>query len=404
MAASLRHLALFCLLAACSSDDRATGPRGSDDEDAPSDEASAEGRPDARAPSSSDASVRRDGGDAARPPTMMPTDPGGCASVSSRAEARLMPVDIVWAIDTSGSMAASFPAIQAALNTFSTKVNEAGIDAHIVLLAGAGLCVPAPLGSGTCGLGIGGGPGGGGLLPQGPAPDTKEPNFLHLDVPFGANEGMPVILNSYGNYKRMLRPDAHTHLVLTEDGAPLTSPDAVVEQIEGRGNNAWSPALAPESWTFHGVVCKNGLSGGACLLAFLTPDTTLALVERSGGIASDLALAGSAMDPFAELLNELAERVIVGAELSCDYDIPPVPRGEVFDRNLVNVSVSSAVSDPRTLPQAKSGACADNQAWAYDDDVDPKKIVLCPAACDALRAEEEAKLDVQFGCETISVI
>jgi hypothetical protein len=400
----LRLLVLFTLLAACSSDDRPTAPRGSDDEDSRTDEEGAEARPDARTPARTDASVRRDGGDAARPPTSTPTDPAGCASVSSQAEARLMPVDIVWAIDTSGSMAASFPAIQAALNTFSTKVNEAGIDAHIVLLAGSGLCVPAPLGSGMCGLGIGGGPGGGGLLPQGSAPDTKEPNFLHLDVPFGANEGMPVILNSYNNYKRMLRSDAHTHLVLTEDGAPLTSADAVVEQIEGRGANAWMPALAPESWTFHGVVCKNGLSGGACLLAFLTPETTLQLVERSGGIAADLALAGSAMDPFGELLNQLAERVIVGAELSCDYDIPPVPQGEVFDRNLVNVSVSSAASAARTLPQAKSGACADNQAWSYDDDADPKKIVLCPAACDALRAEQDAKLEVQFGCETITVI
>lgn len=395
----LLPLLVLCSLAACSSDDKGSGQpidRPSDEE--PEDDEQAEERPDARAPTN-DGSTRRDAGDASRP---VPTNPGeeGCASVGSTAEARLLPVDIVWAIDTSGSMAASFPAIQQALTAFSTRVSEAGIDAHIVLLAGAGLCVPAPVGSGMCGVGLGGGPGiPGGILMPGRAPDTKDPGFLHLDVPFGYSEGMPVILDNYTYYRDMLRADARTHLVLTEDGAPPMSADAVVQQIEGGG---WDPGLAPDSWAFHGVVCKNGIGGGACLLAVVPPTTTLELVERSGGIAADLSQAGSAMDPFTGLLDELAARVIVGAELSCEYDIPPVPAGETFDRNRVNVVVTG--TEELKLPQAKSGACADHQAWSYDDDEDPKKIILCPAACDAVRVLPEAELDVQFGCETITVI
>jgi hypothetical protein len=388
---------LLLLLAAC-----ATDKPGLRDE--PTDRDAAV-RPDGKV-ATTDAGMRRDAGDATPPTVNTPpaNDRDSCASVASRAEARLLPVDIVWAIDTSGSMAASFPAIQQALTSFSQRVSDAGIDAHIVLLAGASLCVPAPVGSGMCGLGLGGPGGPGGLVEPGPAPDSKPPGFLHLDVPFGYGQGMPVILDNYPYYRELLRSDARTHLVLTEDGAPGASADAVVERIEGRGAQAWSPGLAPDSWNFHGVVCKNGVGGGACLLAVIPPATTLQLVERSGGIAADLSLAGSAMDPFTELLDELAARVIVGAELSCEYDIPAVPNGQTFDRNLVNVSVTSTQAASRTLPQAKSDGCANNQAWAYDNDEDPKKIILCPAACDTLRAQADAALDVQFGCQTVVLL
>ncbi len=389
MGLRLCYFALLPLLVACSSSDK------------PADEGAAPGdveeRVDARAPSSSDASSRRDAGDAARPTTTTPpsTDGEGCASVSARAEAKLLPVDIVWAIDTSGSMTASFPAIQQALTSFSQQVSEAGIDAHIVLLAGAGLCVPAPLGSGTCGVGLGGGIGlPGGLVMPGTAPDTKQPNFLHLDVSFGYTQGVPQLLGNYEFYKNMLRAGARTHLVVTEDGPSPLGADDVIAQVQG---GSWQPGLAPDSWSFHGVVCQG--VGAACLLSLAPPVTTLELIERTGGIAGDLALAGGAMDPFSKLLDELAARVIVGAELSCEYDIPAVPQGETFDRNKVNVATGT-----KTLPQAKSGACGDNQAWSYDDDANPAKIVLCPSACDAVRAEADAKLDVQFGCQTVTLI
>lgn len=404
----LASLTLLALLCSCSGNDRGSEPGAGDDEAALERDAGA--RSDARTTSTDGATARRDAGDSGgRTPSDPSVPADGCASVASRAEPKLLPVDIVWAIDTSGSMAASFPAIQQALTSFSQKVSQAGIDAHIVLLAGAGLCVPEPVGSGMCGLGLGGGPGiPGGLVMPGSAPDSRAPGLLHLDVPFGYGEGMSVILDNYPYYRDMLRADARTHLVLTEDGAPTMSADAVVDHIEGRAaataGPAWDPGLSPGSWAFHGVVCKNGVGGGACLLAVLTPTTTLELVQRSGGIAADLAQAGGAMDPFAALLDELATRVIVGAELSCEYDIPPVPPGQSFDRNLVNVSVTSAQSAARTLPQAAAGACDDHDAWSYDRDDEPTKIILCPAACSALRSAPEATLDVQFGCETITVI
>ncbi len=328
-----------------------------------------------------------------------------CGGLSVEAEAVLLPTDVVWAIDTSGSMTASFPAIQQALNDFSTKVVNAGIDAHIVLLAGAapalggatGLCVPPPLGSGSCGPA--------GTL-GGSAPDSNEPTFLHLDVGFGANQGMGVLLDNHASYAHMLRPGARTQLVLTEDGVPPMTAQAVIDHIEGRASATltppWNPPLQPGDWVFNGVICSSG-GTSTCLLALLPPTTTLELIDQSGGLLSNLDDASNPAtpDPFAELLDELAEAVIVGARLGCEYAIPPPPAGETLDPSLVNVRFTGGDQSETTFPRLADGLeCADNEAWTYDDPASPTQVLLCPAACGRASADIAARIDVTFGCET----
>lgn len=328
-----------------------------------------------------------------------------CAGVSAKAEPKLMPTDVVWAIDTSGSMAFTFEAIQNALGSFSRKVVEAGIDAHIVLLAGAtggrlsttGLCVPMPLGSGQCGAGSSAGHA---------AQDTKEPTFLHLDTPIAANEGMGVLLDSYPAFKHMLRAGARTHLVMTEDGAPPMSANAVADHIQGIASAtsmpAWMPGLAAGSWVWSGVVCPDGLALGSCILSSGPPATTLQLISTTGGVLADLNTVGQqGFDPFAELLDKLATKVVVEAKLGCSYDIPPAPAGMTFDAGQVNVVYTDGNSHPNIIGRAPDGrACEQREAWQYDDPNKPTKVVLCPAACSRVQADPHARLDVKFGCET----
>jgi hypothetical protein len=384
----------LCLVAACAGDDRAAPDSG-----LPTGAPGATQGPFDAGPAFTDAAF---GG---LPPTGS-SDAGGvggaCAAISAEATARLLPVDIVWAIDTSGSMFGSFPAIQQALGSFSARMDGAGIDAHIVLLAGADLCVPAPLGSGQCGVGGGGlgGIGGNLGLPPGTAPDSNLPRFLHLDVPFGYSAGMGVLLDQHTNYRQMLRGGARTHLVLTEDGVPPMSPQAVIDHVEGRAgataSGPWSPGLTPGSWVFSGVVCANGPTGASCLTTFGIPTTTLSLIDSTGGVLGDLGAGG---DQFAKLLDELATQVIVGAELSCDYAIPPSPAGQAFDRDRVNVAFAPSAGARQLIPRA-SGECGSADAWTYDDPNAPTKITLCPAACQRVRAVPGATMAVEFGCQT----
>jgi hypothetical protein len=328
-----------------------------------------------------------------------------CAGVSARAEAELLPTDVIWAIDTSGSMNASFPAIQQALTTFSDKVVAAGLDAHIILLAGAGgglsatqgLCVPAPLGSGNCGPAASAG---------GSAVDSNEPGFLHLDLPFGATAGMATLLDNHAGYKHLLRPNARTQLVLTEDGAPPMTAAAVTEHVEGRTSAtttpAWSPGLMPGGYQWNGVICKDGTGTGTCLFAFGLPQTTLDLIQQSMGLVGNLDDAGKAgaPDPFAALLDKLAETVIVGARVSCDYAIPAAPPGQSFDRTRVNVVYTSGATT-QVIPRAPEGVeCMSDQAWKYDDELSPTRVVLCPEACTLVQGDAGAQVSVRFGCET----
>lgn len=321
-----------------------------------------------------------------------------CAGLQERAEARLLPSDVIWAIDTSGSMTASFPSIQQALNDFSARVIAAGVDARIILLAGSGLCVPVPLGSGQCGPSTG--------VVGAPALDTREPEFLHLDIPFGWSQGMSVILDNHGLYQHLLRPDSHVQFVLTEDGPPPMLAADVTDRIEGRGLNPWDPPLAPGSWTFNGIVCVNGIGVSTCLISMAVPTTTLELIQNTSGIVADLDLAGQAgADPFAELLDKLATAVIVGASISCEYTIPPAPPGETFDRERVNVVYTNGQGVQVTYPMVPAHVgCGANQGWKYDDEAQPSKVVLCPAACEVVQQDLEAQISVEFGCETLVLL
>jgi hypothetical protein len=122
------------------------------------------------------------------------------------------------------------------------------------------------------------------------------------------------------------------------------------------------------------------------------------------GLLGNLDDAGKAgaTDPFAALLDKLAEAVIVGAKVSCDYAIPAAPQGQSFDRERVNVVYSSGTQS-QVLPRTAAGVdCkAGDLAWMFDDATTPERVVLCPAACTLAQGDAAAQIDVKFGCETV---
>ena len=50
-----------------------------------------------------------------------------------------------------------------------------------------------------------------------------------------------------------------------------------------------------------------------------------------------------------------------------------------------------------TLPQ--DPACK-GEGWKYDDPANPKHIVLCPASCDGIKTDLNAKVQILLGCQT----
>ena len=90
-----------------------------------------------------------------------PAGDAPCQAVSEEAKTSLQPADIIWAVDTSGSMIDEAAAVQNSINAFSQQIVASGIDVHVVmtrrlsdlrfgLSASPAICVAPPLGTGQC--------------------------------------------------------------------------------------------------------------------------------------------------------------------------------------------------------------------------------------------------------------
>jgi hypothetical protein len=100
---------------------------------------------------------------------------------------------------------------------------------------------------------------------------------------------------------------------------------------------------------------------------------------------------------FATALSEgLAE--IAGQIGSCEFILPPDPAGKKLDPTRVNVLYTHADGSETSIPQDQTGMCA--SGWQYDNPDKPTKITLCGSDCDAVKADQSAKIDVIFGCTT----
>lgn len=106
--------------------------------------------------------------------------------------------------------------------------------------------------------------------------------------------------------------------------------------------------------------------------------------------------AGASVDLEARFLDALLR--IVAKPLSCEVELPQAaPDGQTLDFEKVRVRFTAASSGTVTeYPRIDSVvSCGANQAWYYDDPQDPKQIVFCNTACQALGAGD---LSVELGC------
>ena len=124
-----------------------------------------------------------------------------------------------------------------------------------------------------------------------------------------------------------------------------------------------------------------------------------------------LAEAGGTMKSYfiddgatatADLLAAL--NAIRGMALSCDFPMPTATdMGTSIDPERVNVTyTASATAMETTFTKVMSAAeCGTSAAWYYDNNTAPTRVFLCPAACDTVKADADAKLDILVGCKTI---
>jgi hypothetical protein len=86
---------------------------------------------------------------------------------------------------------------------------------------------------------------------------------------------------------------------------------------------------------------------------------------------------------------------ISGLTLSCAYDIPAPPSGQVLDPNRVNVLFTPRDGQAELIAKSPSGSCSDG--WQYSED--GSQVLLCGGTCDRVKSSD-GSLALQFGCAT----
>ena len=191
-------------------------------------------------------------------------------------------------------------------------------------------------------------------------------------------------------------------VILATDGDP-TECDVTISHIEAIA--AAGVSGSPKILTFViGVgaslgnmngIAKSGASDcamGTCSGATCDPSgkNYACLVDTGGDVNSQ----------FLAALNKIR-----GTLLGCTYLIPPPPAGKTLDFAQVNVQYTPGNGGAKeTLVYVTSqAACASTtkDAWYYDNAAAPTQIIFCDATCTKIKADTNAKVDVQLGCSTV---
>ncbi|MDC3954722.1 vWA domain-containing protein [Polyangium jinanense] len=323
-------------------------------------------------------------------------DADTCASVSSEATAGKQPADIIIAVDTSGSMDEEIAEVQANLNKFAQLITASGIDVHVVMIADATMCIPAPLGSGSCN-----------------GMDEKLPGYRHVVQTVASTDAFQQILNTYPQWKDVLRPNAvKTIAVVSDDDSDMSATNfknqmiALDPTFSGFKFDAivsfTSGDLCPLECGFFACPncanpCCNKVSPVCEPLSAAEGKVYKELVQQTGGVIGDLCTQN-----FDPVFNSMATAVVSEVKISCDYPIPVPPDGTTIDPTKVNVVYTNSNGTKTTIYNVPTGQadCGNTGGWYYDVPGAPTKITMCQNTCAALQGDAGGKVEVLFGCET----
>lgn len=333
--------------------------------------------------------------DIERPDTGPRVDAGPCRAVSAESTIEPIPVDIIIAIDNSGSMSEEAAEVRANINTFAEIIAASGLDYRVVLIstpAGSrGVCVPPPLGSG--------------------APDCisgPDGRLLALHVTVASRNAPDIVLAQYPMYRDFLRPEAAKVFIwITDDESNAYTADSFRTALA---------ALDPPGMFDRSI--HNAIVG-------YYGDTAATWGTSSAGSCGSLARVGAtymrlatcitnAGDPIPDCLpgrtarvcetdwrpifEEIAMGVVAGVPVVCDFEVPEPPMGSMLDLGMIGVTWRSGDVVRAMLDRVDGlGACTGN-GWYFDDPVAPTRIHLCPDVCRDVQADPDAQMDIALGC------
>jgi uncharacterized protein YegL len=299
-------------------------------------------------------------------------DSGACVTTS--AEARRVPLDIIFLIDRSGSMAgAKWNGTKAALTAFFSDPASDGIGAGMVYFPTqkGDMCNPTNYALLDVPIGV---------LPMNAFALTNSIPFDALGWGTPTFSGLKGALMAATAYQ-----DTHpTHkviVVLATDGDPFGCEATSIDEIAG---------LATSARSYNGVrTYVIGVAGSTI--------ANLDKIAAAGGTTAAYDITKD-ISEFSAKIEDIRTEA-----LGCDFEIPPPPNDQELDPNRVNFTYTpKGMGNPKILPRADDLAdCNGQPGWYYDSNAGPTKIILCPASCSTVQADSSAKVSVLFGCNSV---
>ena len=309
-----------------------------------------------------------------------PADPNAkCAETS--AEAKLTPVNLVSAYDRAGSMgdtqedpsvdpAQRWLPVGEAMKAFFGDPTSAGLNAQLTFFPkSTNSCDANDYASAD--------------VPLAPLPNAAFVTAVDTTAPKGDTPTRAATLGAIAQANAIAaqHPNEKTFVVLVTDGEPYGCGIETTPQ-----SNAEAQSVAAE-------VAKVKAQTPTYVIGVGPSVSNLDAVATAGGTTALHVQVGNAQQTTAQLVAALG--AIKGAVARCDFDIPVPPDGRTIDFAKVDVQKVNA-SGAETLTH--SADCANGAGWHFDDPQKPSKVLLCSAACEAIKKETSGKVNVSFRC------
>lgn len=272
-------------------------------------------------------------------------------------------VDIVWFIDTSGSMNQETAWVQQNINAFAAYIAGLSLDYHVVLIADAEVCVPPPLGGPNC---------------------TDGTNYRHVKEYVGSKDGLKKTINTYPQYQDFLRPDTSKHFVAVTDDNSTQGASWFTTELAKLTN----PGFA-DGFTYHSIVAYGDIAGKGCTTGAKIGQAYLDLTDQTGGEKFKVCETD-----WSSIFASMAQSVASSAALPCTYPFPDPGEGKLINPAQIKVNhLDEAGAQLEALARLGKATCG--HGWYFDDDLNPTSVILCPTTCEKL---QEGKIQVDFGC------
>jgi hypothetical protein len=394
-----------------------------------------------------------------------------CAQSNTKADLRKKPVDIVFIIDNSASMASEIQSVQASVNdNFAKIIAESGVDYRVIMLADFGyfngnarsICVTGGLNPGqAC-------PANSADAVYAGAPKLNAPRFFHYD-PDGAKHDKATSVGSLNSLCRALewyaKPDGwklapqgwgqwlrkdalKVFVEITDDhascSADLNGDGKVDVQFDDTKDDpqdandvagewqakTFDKALrmlsseqfgtdSARNYIWHSIVslpskpaasidepytaaepikaanCSSGENPGRAYEALSRMTDGL----RFPICAADAAVGKGDLSGFNAVFKKIAQGVVEGSQVACDFAVPQAPAGVTLDRSTVEVVYTpgnAADAKPIAFREVADKSQCGTQSSDFFFDKD--RILLCASACSRVQGDTKAALDVRFGC------